>query len=122
MARTAAAEQAFVFLTRAGLWRTLSDSGIEPDLENSINQWQELFQKKYVSEQPVYSFERRFDNTWYCRLDCETVFGWGIAKSKVAAKKRAAFMALVHLFSEAGIKKQEWRDLVNQHSGEITKF
>ena len=35
----------------------LGDAGIEPDPENSINQLQELYQKKYLETAPEYSFE-----------------------------------------------------------------
>ena len=37
-----AARRAYEFIVRNGLWKNLSEAGIVPDLENSINQLQEL--------------------------------------------------------------------------------
>ena len=55
MARELAAKKAYSFVLDKGLWVNLADAGLAPDLENSINQLQELFQKKYVG-QPQYEF------------------------------------------------------------------
>ena len=99
-ARENAAKRAIAFLQNQGLWMNLSDAGIEPNLEESINQLQELFQKKYV-EKPEYQFEERTisGEEWYCRCTCSGVEGWGTASSKTKAKKKAAFMVLVRLMN-----------------------
>lgn len=115
LARSDAAERAWKELSEAGLWRTLDDSGIEPDYEKSINQWQELYQKKYVCELPEYKITRRDAKTWHCEMFCDTIFGWGISNTKVGAKKKAAYMGLLFLFKEAGITKPEWEALRKEH-------
>ena len=57
--RENAARRAYEFIVRNGLWKNLSEAGIVPDLDNSINQLQELYQKKYLEEKPEYgSLER----------------------------------------------------------------
>ena len=109
-AREMAAELAYRFVVIHGLWMQLSDAGITPDLENSINQLQELYQKKYI-EQPVYEFEERTPaglDQWYCTCRCSGIEGWGHASGKTQAKKKAAFMVLVRLMKSAGICKEEW--------------
>ena len=118
-ARERAAEKAYSFVVNNGLWMDLRDAELEPDLEKSINQLQELYQKKYV-EQPEYSFEER-DNLgtgseWYCTCSCSGIEGWGIAAGKVKAKKKAAFMVLVRLLDSAGLatngmKEAVWKTL-----------
>ena len=52
-AREIAAELAYRFVMSNGLWTNISEAGITPDPENSINQLQELYQKKYLN---VYVF------------------------------------------------------------------
>ena len=47
-ARERAAFEAYGFVMNHGLWMNLKDAEPVPDLENSINQLQELYQKKYV--------------------------------------------------------------------------
>ena len=49
-AREYAARRAYYFVMDQGLWINLADAGIVPSLENSINQLQELYQKKYLEE------------------------------------------------------------------------
>ena len=44
-ARDRAAETAYHFVKSNGLWININDAGVVPDLENSINQLQELYQK-----------------------------------------------------------------------------
>lgn len=112
-ARELAAEEAYRFVLNNGLWMNLKDAGIEPKLEDAINQLQELWQKKYVDE-PVYSFEERERDEWYCTCACGGIGGWGCAVGKTAAKKRAAFMALVRLLDSAGICREEWKEAVWQ--------
>lgn len=98
-----------------GLWKRLDDAAIKPELENSINQLQELYQKKYLDTAPEYRFEERKDQ-WYCSCTVDGVEGWGKATGKTAAKKKAAFMALVRLYQSAGIcdenlEKAMWKTL-----------
>ena len=82
------------------------------------NQLQELYQKKYVEEKAEYRFEE-FPAGWHCDCCCGGVSGWGTAKNKTAAKKKAAFMVLVHLMLAAGICKDEWKnEMVRQMSSE----
>ena len=89
------------------VWMNLKEAGIEPRLEDSINQLQELYQKKYV-EQPEYRFEENdFGPAWYCSCNCNGIAGWGRAGGKTAAKKKAAFIVLVRLMMSAGIATEE---------------
>ena len=101
-AREYVAEQALSFLMNNGLWKRLDDAGIRPELENSINQLQELYQKKYLDTAPAYTFEERKDH-WYCGCTVDGIEGWGQAAGKTSAKKKAAFMALVRLYRSAGL-------------------
>lgn len=105
-ARSYAAEMACLFLEHYGLWMNLADSGIEPDKANSINQLQELYQKKYIDE-PEYFFEDTGD-AWKCVCKCDTTCGEGYGKNKTEAKKNAAYRAICHLFQSSGIDKPEW--------------
>lgn len=107
-AREFAAEEAYRFVVNNGLWVNLKDAGIEPRLEDSINQLQELYQKKYVEGSPEYHFEERNNDRWYCSCSCGGVDGWGVGEGKTKAKKKAAFMVLVRLMMSAGICKDEW--------------
>ena len=121
-----------------GLWMNLSDAGVEPKLDDAINQLQELFQKKYVAA-PEYWFDDRADSShnsssgssqdssqdsshgrrssgggapdeaWYCCCSCNGLSGWGKASNKVKAKKKAAFMVLVRLLDSAGLANDEMR-------------
>ena len=100
-AREIAAELAYHFVVSKGLWMRLEDAGIKPDLENSINQLQELYQKKYV-EQPEYTFEQ-YGRSWRCDCRCGSFDGWGNAEGKVKAKKEAAYMVLKRMMKAAGI-------------------
>ncbi|MBR0417774.1 MAG: ribonuclease III family protein [Erysipelotrichaceae bacterium] len=105
-AREKAALMAYDFVRSRGLWIDLKDAGIEPEFEDSINQLQELYQKKYIG-MPEYRFEE--DKGWRCDCLCNGVNGWGYADKKVAAKKKAAYMVLVRLYDSAGICKEEWK-------------
>ena len=113
-AREKAAERAYCFVMDHGLWIRLADAGIEPRLEDAINQLQELYQNKYV-EAPVYEFHDKetdpllVDDEWYCSCTCSGVNGYGIEVGKTKAKKKAAFMVLVRLMKSAGICKDEWK-------------
>ena len=105
-ARSFAAEMAFLFLEHHGLWMNLADSGIEPNELNSINQLQELYQKKYVDE-PQYSFEDTGD-AWKCVCSCYSACGEGYAKGKTEAKKKAAYRTICNLFRSSGIGDADW--------------
>ena len=109
-ARERVAWEAYTFVIKHGLWVNLTEANMVPDRENSINQLQELYQKKYLEQLPVYEFEERDNDQWYCLCSCGCVSGMGQAVGKTKAKKRAAYMALVELFSAAGICKDEWRE------------
>lgn len=106
-ARERAAEFAYRFVVNNGLWMNLGNAGIEPDPDNSINQLQELYQKKYLETAPEYSFK---EDTlgWWCDCTADGIDGWGRGASKTKAKKKAAFMVLVRLMKSAGICKEEW--------------
>lgn len=103
-AREIAARKAYDFVVYNGLWINLADAHVVPSLENAINQLQELYQKKYV-EMPVYEFEERPGDEWYCSCVCSGADGTGIGKSKTEAKKKAAFMVLERLLGAAGGRK-----------------
>ena len=105
-ARSLAAERAHGMLDYHGLWMNLADSGIDSDREMSINQLQELYQKKYVTE-PLYSF---YDDgyNWHCCCICDAFNSEGVAGSKTEAKKLAAYKMLTLLFQSAGIRRDGW--------------
>ena len=109
-AREEAAWDAYRFVMNHGLWVNLAEANMTPDRENSINQLQELYQKKYLDQLPAYEFEERSNDRWFCVCSCGCVSGMGQAVGKTKAKKRAAYMALVRLFAAAGISKDEWRE------------
>ncbi len=109
-AREEAAWDAYRFVMNRGLWVNLAEANMTPDRENSINQLQELYQKKYLDQLPAYEFEERSNDQWFCVCSCGCVSGMGQAVDKTKAKKRAAYMALVRLFAAAGISKDEWRE------------
>ena len=104
LAREQAAMQAYEFVRHNGLWIDLKEAGITPELENSINQLQELYQKKYVEQLPVYEFTEEDGDSWYCICRCNGVAGTGYGASKTKAKKEAAYMVLRNLFHAAGMK------------------
>lgn len=111
-ARTNAAERAYFFIRKHGLWSDLKGSKIEPDFENAIGQLQELFQKKYISELPVYEFEEDCPDHWLCDCYFDSFHAYGRGSSKTKAKKAAAYMGLVRLFQSAGCAKEEWEQKV----------
>ena len=119
-AKSKAAEDAYRYLKREGLWSNLSDSGIEPEYEKSVNQLQELYQKKYI-EETQFSFSEEF-GLWKC--DCSSgltkVFQYG--RNKIEAKKRAAYWLLIELFRSSGIKKKEWDDVITSQRKEYFQW
>lgn len=104
LAREQAAMQAYEFVRRNGLWIDLKEAGITPELENSINQLQELYQKKYLEQLPIYEFTEEDGDSWYCICRCNGVAGTGYGASKTKAKKEAAYMVLRNLFHAAGMQ------------------
>ena len=108
-ARENAARRAYEFIARNGLWKNLSEAGIVPDFDNSINQLQELYQKKYLEDKPEYEYDDR-GYEWVAECRVEGYFGWGVAKSKVKAKKKASYMVIVNMLISAGICEDEWHD------------
>jgi len=120
-AREEAAFKAYCFVMNNGLLINLADCGVIPSMEDSINQLQELYQKKYV-EQPIYTFESLSGDLWHCNCICGGVDGQGRGTSKTNAKKKAAFAVLVRLLSAAGICKKEWKDQMHRNlmEGEIS--
>ena len=66
--------------------------------EDSINQLQELYQKKYLEKPAEYSFEESMKGTWFCDCVCCDLLGGGSGPSKTAAKKEAAYRVLDKLF------------------------
>ena len=95
-ARIVAARMVYMKLQYGGYLSNLADSGIIPDLKNSINQVQELFQKGYI-DAAEYSFEK-IDKVWYCRVVSGTMPASGEGRTKTEAKKQAAFKLLKGLF------------------------
>ena len=101
-----AAELAYHFVVANGMWINIKDSGIVPNIEDSINQLQELYQKKYLEEKPEYSFEESMNNTWWCDCLCSGLAACGSGASKTQAKKKAAYTLLEKLFSTRLPEKQ----------------
>ncbi len=95
-ARIAASHYLLSLLESGGYLYDIRDSHIEPKLELAVNQLQELYQKKYISE-PQYDYKDNHDS-WYCTCLVETLKGSGTAKTKIEAKKAAAFDMLNRLF------------------------
>lgn len=100
------AECAYDFVVYHGLWLNMKDAQIIPELENSINQLQEMFQKGYI-EKAEYAFERR-ENRWNCICVVNGIQGKCERKTKNEAKKYAAYEALVLLLKSAGCCDEEW--------------
>ena len=95
-ARENAARKAYYFIYSNGLWLNLNNSGITPDYESSINQLQELYQKKYIAKQE-YDFHRE-DKTWYCNCIVDGIISESKGHDKTKAKKKASFEVLEKLF------------------------
>ena len=108
-AREMAAELAYRFVVNHGLWMNLREAKLIPSLEDSINQLQEMYQKKYVDE-PIYQFEEWDRDQWNCNCVSGGITGFGRGTSKIKAKKRAAYMVLVRLLQSAGICEKEWEE------------
>lgn len=113
-AREKVAKYAYKCVERAGLLEKniKRDSGITPDFETSINQIQELKQKKYIKDVEYYFFTDGKDREedYICSCFCEQAFesfnGFGKDANKRKAKKLAAFDALNALFQQASQTSQ----------------
>lgn len=113
-ARERAAETAFDFLVSNGLWINQKEADITPDPDNSINQLQELYQKKYIEEKPEYTFRELEYDQWLCCCQAGGIQAEGIAGSKVKAKKLAAYKVIEYLLQGTETEgRQEWESLLN---------
>lgn len=93
-AREHAAEMAYRFIVNNGLLINIKEAGITPDLDQSINQLQELYQKKYLETPPEYDFFEYPVDEWHCTCKCGGTIGSGEGSSKIRAKKAAAYEVL----------------------------
>ena len=106
-ARAAAAKKAYMDLEKNHLLLSLKDEVGAPDFERAVNQLQELYQKKYISE-PQYTFAETKDENgnsiWECTCYLASL-NLGISmvdSSKKQAKKKAAYhMVWLFLGKEA---------------------
>lgn len=96
-AREMAAEMVVRTLQLEGLWINIKDSGIVPCLEDSINQLQELYQKKYLEHKAEYEY-RQFGKDWQVKCICEGYTGAALDANKTKAKKKASYIMLRKLF------------------------
>lgn len=107
-ARESAAEQAIMFIRSKGLWMRLDDAIKEPVYEDSINQLQELYQKRYI-DKPEYEFEYdEYMKRWKCHCVCGCFEGFGSGAGKVPAKKTASYMVLIRILESSGITNPKW--------------
>ena len=63
-ARGITAFMAYGFIRGHGLWINLKDAGLIPSLDSSINQLQELYQKKYLDEAP----KKMVKHVYWCSI------------------------------------------------------
>lgn len=103
-AREWAARRAYEFVTSHGLWTDSSEVNVTPRLEDTINQLQELYQKKLLSELPSYSFKQVSPEEWQCVCICCGLVTMGFDVGKTKAKKAAAYDMLNRI--------QGWRSFV----------
>lgn len=101
-AREGAAFKAYCFVIDNRLWTELKNAELEPELEESINQLQELYQKKYVTEKAKYEFSLITD-FWACSCVCDGIHGFGRSRQKTRAKKKASYMVLLRLLRSANL-------------------
>ena len=88
---------AYRFIVNNGLLINIREAGITPDLGQSINQLQELFQKKYLETPPEYDFFELPGDEWHCTCVCGGIIRSGEGSSKTRAKKAAAYEVLKKL-------------------------
>lgn len=93
-ARSSAARSACLKISEEGYWLDLREIHIDLDPENSINQVQELYQKKYIEKTvyEVYEYDETpgSDERWSCDCHSGMFDGEGFGETKVKAKKAAA--------------------------------
>lgn len=110
-AREWAARRAYEFVTNHGLWTDPAEINVTPRLEDTINQLQELYQKKILAELPSYSFRQVSPEEWQCVCMCCGMVTMGFDVGKTKAKKAAAYDMLNRI--------QGWRSItVNPETGE----
>ena len=103
-ARERAARRAYEFVVTHGLWTDPADVNVTPRLEDTINQLQELYQKKILAELPSYSFRQISPEEWQCVCKCCSMVTMGFDVGKTKAKKAAAYDMLNRI--------QGWRSIV----------
>ena len=102
-ARKAACKKAYHYLKESNLLLSVTDEIGKADFDKAVNQLQELYQKKHISE-PQYKFTESHnengDPVWECECFVESLNQGFIIKmpSKMQAKKAAAF-EIVGLFT-----------------------
>ena len=110
-AREWAARRAYEFVMNHGLWTDSAEISVTPRLEDTINQLQELYQKKKLAELPSYSFRQVSPEEWQCVCMCCGMVTMGFDVGKTKAKKAAAYDMLNRI--------QGWRSItVNPETGE----
>ena len=105
-ARSMCAEDALHFIKAAGLFMDLRSSGIEPRIEDAINQLQILHQRGYIGE-VEYTFDD-YDTKWECYCSVDTFKDVMEGESKKDAKKKAAFAVLVQIMRSGGVDNPAW--------------
>ena len=100
-ARSRAADDAYHYLYKNGLWMNLKDMNIKPGIETAINTLQELRQKGYI-EEAEYEFEDDGDE-WRCVCRVGQFWDEGISDSKKDSKKKAAYGVLMSVFESGGV-------------------
>ena len=102
-ARKEACRQAYLYLKESNLLLSVTDEIGKADFDKAVNQLQELYQKKHISE-PQYKFTESHnengDPVWECECFVESLNqGFSVSMpSKMQAKKAAAF-EIVWLFT-----------------------
>ena len=101
-AQLSVAKKAYLYLETNNLLISLVDEVGTPDMDRSVNQLQELYQKGYISE-PWYDYEEGYDENgnprWECTCTVDSLKqGFSVTcSSKKQAKKEAAYQ-MVYLF------------------------
>lgn len=102
-ARLNACVLAYEYLREHNLFYLPIDEIGEPDVSKSINQLQELHQKKYIGE-PWYDFSETYDDNgnpiWHCEchVSGRDTYWWRDCSSKKQGKKLVAYDMLCDIF------------------------